>query len=68
MWRMSRSKSIIRWQDYRVSASRLAESNFRYTQDEVSFSIDQRRRLSVALVDDDPVMYLVGQLRVSKSG
>ena len=32
MWRMSRSNSIIRWQDYRVSASRLAESNFRYTQ------------------------------------
>jgi hypothetical protein len=31
MWRMSRSNSIIRWQDYRVSASRLAESNFRYT-------------------------------------
>jgi hypothetical protein len=33
MWRISRSNSIIRWQDYRVSASRLAESNFRYTQD-----------------------------------
>jgi penicillin-insensitive murein DD-endopeptidase len=31
MWRISRSDSIIRWQDYRVSASRLAESNFRYT-------------------------------------
>ena len=25
MWRISRSNSIIRWQDYRVSASRLAE-------------------------------------------
>ena len=32
MWRISRSDSIIRWQDYRVSTSRLAESNFRYTQ------------------------------------
>jgi hypothetical protein len=32
MWRISRSNSIIRWQDYRVSASRLAESNFRYPQ------------------------------------
>src|SRR5207249_200242 len=31
MWRISRSNSIIRSQDYRVSASRLAESNFRYT-------------------------------------
>jgi hypothetical protein len=29
---VSRSNSIIKWQDYRVSASRLAESNFRYTQ------------------------------------
>src|SRR5258708_407662 len=32
MWRISRSNSIIKWQGYRVSASRLAESNFRYTQ------------------------------------
>ena len=32
MWRISRSNSIIRWQDYRVPASRLAESNFRHTQ------------------------------------
>src|SRR5262245_4238932 len=32
MWTISRSSSIIRWQGYRVSASRLAESNFRYTQ------------------------------------
>ena len=31
-WRISRSNSIIKWQGYRVSASRLAESNFRYTQ------------------------------------
>jgi hypothetical protein len=30
--RISRSNSIIGWQDYRVSASRLAESNFRHTQ------------------------------------
>src|SRR6266436_3097328 len=33
MWRISRRNSIIRWQGYRVSASRLAESNFRYAQD-----------------------------------
>src|SRR5262245_48755807 len=32
IWRVSRSNSIIKWQGYRVSASRLAESNFRYTQ------------------------------------
>src|SRR5262245_30991089 len=32
MWRISRSNSIIRWQDYRVSAFGLAESNFRYAQ------------------------------------
>src|SRR5262249_39203894 len=32
IWRISRSTSIIKWQGYRVSASRLAESNFRYTQ------------------------------------
>src|SRR6266478_8816083 len=32
MWRISRSNSIIKWQGYRVSASRLAESNFRHTQ------------------------------------
>src|SRR5262245_28690413 len=30
--RISRSNSTIRWQNYRVSASRLAESSFRYTQ------------------------------------
>ena len=29
---LPRRNSIIRWQGYRVSASRLAESNFRYTQ------------------------------------
>ena len=28
MWKISRSNSIIRWQNYRVSASRLAESIF----------------------------------------
>src|SRR5262245_23740641 len=33
IWRISRRNSIIRWQGYRVSASRLAESNFRYTQE-----------------------------------
>src|SRR5262245_22943777 len=32
IWRISRRNSIIKWQGYRVSASRLAESNFRYTQ------------------------------------
>src|SRR6266566_9076721 len=32
MWRISRSNSIIKWQGYRVSAWRLAESYFRYTQ------------------------------------
>src|SRR5262245_12038624 len=31
-WRISRSNSTIKWQGYRVSPSRLAESNFRYTQ------------------------------------
>jgi urease alpha subunit len=38
MWRISRSNSIISWQDYRISASRLAESNFRYTQEEALMS------------------------------
>ncbi len=33
MWRISRSNSIIKWQGYRVSAWRLAESYFRYTQE-----------------------------------
>jgi hypothetical protein len=33
IWRISRRNSIIKWQGYRVSASRLAESNFRYTQE-----------------------------------
>src|SRR5437667_695562 len=32
IWRMSRRNSIIKWQRYRVSAWRLAESYFRYTQ------------------------------------
>src|SRR5260370_4666444 len=32
MWRISWSNSIIRWQDYRVAALRLDESNFRHTQ------------------------------------
>src|SRR5262249_29383380 len=32
IWRISRRNSIIKWQGYRVSASRLAESNFRYTK------------------------------------
>src|SRR5262249_41938857 len=32
IWRISRRNSIIKWQGYRVSALRLAESNFRYTQ------------------------------------
>src|SRR5260370_19430831 len=32
IWRISRRNSIIKWQGYRVSAWRLAESNFRYTQ------------------------------------
>ncbi len=34
MWRISWSNSIIRWQDYRVAAPGLAESNFRHTQGE----------------------------------
>jgi hypothetical protein len=41
MWGISRSNSIIRWQDYRVSASRLAESNFRYTQVEYTAEVEQ---------------------------
>src|SRR5262249_53890775 len=32
IWRISWRNSIIKWQGYRVSASRPAESNFRYTQ------------------------------------
>ncbi len=32
IWTISRRNSIIKWQRYRVSASRLAESNFRYRQ------------------------------------
>src|SRR5215467_7097656 len=36
MWRISRRNSIIKWQGYRVSVSRLAESNFRYTQRSLS--------------------------------
>src|SRR6266478_2035338 len=42
IWRISRSNSIIKWQGYRVSASRLAESNFRYTQGAVALLIDFR--------------------------
>ena len=36
--RISQSNSIIKWQGYRVSASRLAKSNFRYAQGDVSHS------------------------------
>jgi hypothetical protein len=32
MWRISWSNSIIRWQDYRVTAPGLAESNFRHNR------------------------------------
>src|SRR6267378_3194872 len=39
IWRISRSNSIIKWQGYRVSASRLAESNFRYTQAKEVFKV-----------------------------
>jgi hypothetical protein len=45
MWRVSRSNSIMRWQGYRVSASRLAESNFRYSQDRKGRVIDTQYRL-----------------------
>jgi hypothetical protein len=38
MWRISWSNSIIRWQDYRVAALRLAESNFRHTQSIKAYS------------------------------
>src|SRR5215472_7589850 len=38
IWRISRSNSIIKWQGYRVSPSRLAESNFRYTQAAVDYT------------------------------
>ena len=38
IWRISRSNSIIKWQGYRVSASRLAESNFRYAQGDLSLN------------------------------
>src|SRR5260370_21607663 len=44
MWRISRSSSIIRWQGYRVSTSRLAESNFRYTQDRAVWILLRKRR------------------------
>src|SRR5215831_11394702 len=40
IWRISRSNSIIKWQGYRVSASRLAESNFRYAQGDLSLNVD----------------------------
>jgi len=40
IWRISRSNSIIKWQGYRVSASRLAESNFRYAQGDLSLNAD----------------------------
>src|SRR5262249_19882675 len=39
IWRISRRNSIIKWQGYRVSASRLAESNFRYTQSPIAFQL-----------------------------
>jgi hypothetical protein len=48
MWRISCSNSIIRWQDYRVAASGLAESNFRHTQGIVARSGIQ---LAVFLAD-----------------
>ena len=54
MWRISWSNSIIKWQDYRVAASGLAESNFRYTRHRNTcpkhFSLDQ------ALSSSGPVL------------
>ena len=38
IWRISRSNSIIKWQGYRVSASRLVKSNFRYAQGDLSLN------------------------------
>jgi hypothetical protein len=40
IWRISRRNSIIKWQGYRVSASRLAESNFRYTQGRILLPVE----------------------------
>src|SRR6266480_713780 len=45
IWRISRRNSIIKWQRYRVSASRLAESNFRYRQGAFEFRDDGSRSL-----------------------
>jgi hypothetical protein len=45
---ISRSNSIIRWQGYRVSPSRLAESNFRYTQGVMLSSCTMRYELTFA--------------------
>ena len=56
MWGISRSNSIIRWQDYRVSASRLAESNFRYTQ-----AYYNQVRTHLALGKDTPLGRTVQQ-------
>src|SRR5205823_235686 len=47
IWRISRRNSIIKWQRYRVSASRLAESNFWYRQDGASHV----RTADVAVLD-----------------
>jgi hypothetical protein len=47
MWRISWSNSIIRWQDYRVAALRLAESNFRRTQ-----AVAPRMALDVLVPED----------------
>jgi hypothetical protein len=49
IWRISRRNSIIKWQGYRVSASRLAESNFRDTQGEALNAVKkmERTRLGV---------------------
>src|SRR5262249_2180729 len=52
IWRISRGNSIIKWQGYRVSASRLAESNFRYTH---MVQLTQTRAVSTSL----PVLCLI---------
>src|SRR6266481_6283403 len=61
IWRMSRRNSIIKWQGYRVSAWRLAESYFRYTQvykvDRLTRSLADFAKL-VELFDDHDVSFV----------
>src|SRR5262249_8023615 len=60
IWRISRRDSIIKWQGYRVSASRLAESNFRYTQGAVCLAGFEMQR-SAGLI----LLALVGEVALS---